>query len=121
MPTRTWTEVDRGRGWMVWKVTGLLNGDTSSELDLPQFTDKTIHVSGTFGVGGNARLRGMNTTGGNPQPLHPADAPAGALSTITAELLKTLVEDPLYLVADVSAGDGTTTLTCVVKASTNRN
>jgi len=119
MATRNWTIDKITNKVAVATVSGLLNEDTSNDLKLPMYPNKTFHVFGTFGVGGNLLVRGRN--GGvsptNLQPLHKLDAPANNLSTVTAETLASIVEDSLFVVANVSAGDGTTSLTVVCMAS----
>lgn len=117
MATRNWVTVVRTSTYVISTVT-LGNGDVSDLLDLTGYPDKTAHIFGTFGSGGTIHLRGRNSsTAGNPQALHRADSPTSTFSSVTAELLALILENPLYLYADVSAGDGTTSLNVVVVAS----
>src|SRR5262245_43896425 len=43
---------------VVW--TGLLNGDTGAPVCLPEFPDKTVQISGTFGASGSITMQGSN-------------------------------------------------------------
>jgi len=40
--------------------SGLLNGDTGTPLEEPDFGDRTVQIGGTFGAGGSVTLQGSN-------------------------------------------------------------
>lgn len=108
------------------KWTGLLNTDSGNAIDLPRFSDKTVHIFGTFG-GATVTLYGSN------DPLALVDKNAGTLFgsktaswvkltetlgndlAVTAAALKIILEDPLYILPVVTAGDGTTTISVIIE------
>lgn len=90
--TRTWT--------------GLLNGDQGDAGGGPYLT-ASFSVTGTFGAGGSIRLEGSND-GTNWAALSPtALTAAGIFGALGA------AEHPKFIRPSVTAGDGTTNLTCV--------
>lgn len=88
-------------GW-----TGLLNGDTGAAVELVDFADKTVTITGTFGTGGTLVLQGSND-GTNWFSL--TDPQANAISK-TAAAMEIVLEAPRYIRPNVTAGDGTTSL-----------
>lgn len=88
--------------------SGLLNGDTGAPLSYPQFADKTVHVKGTFGVGGTIIFEGSN----DGVTYVSLTDPQGNAFSKTAEAIEVLEENPLWVRPRVSAGDGTTSLSC---------
>lgn len=103
------------RGAFEWKWTGLLNGDDGAPLSVEKgavvFSDKTVQVTGTFGVGGNVIIEGSNSNA-SYKPLN--DPQGTPLSTITDETVSTILENPADIKPRVSAGDGTTDLTVII-------
>ena len=71
------------------------------------FADRSVQVTGTFGVGGRVLLQGSND-GTNWVTLN--DPQANALS-FTAAGLEAVLELTQYIRPTVNAGDGTTSLT----------
>lgn len=113
----TVTQPQRGVVKVVW--SGLLNGDTGAAEDCSRFTDATVHVSGTFGVGGSVTLQGSNNAGASYQELH--NPLVTTALTFTAEDLQQILETSVGLMRpNVTAGDGTTNLTVSIVASTTR-
>jgi hypothetical protein len=90
-----------------WAVVPFASPSTGTPQSAAQFNDKCVQVSGTFGAAGSATIEGSNDNT-NWFPLHD---PAGAALTITAAGLKEILENPLYIRPNVTAGDGTTALT----------
>lgn len=84
----------------------LANGDTGAPVDLPAHPDRTVHILGTFGVGGSVTLEGSNA-GVTYTAL--TDASSTAI-TKTAAAIETVLEVPKYTRPNVTAGDGTTAL-----------
>ncbi|KKK57679.1 hypothetical protein LCGC14_3052050 [marine sediment metagenome] len=107
------TKLSRGSHKWVWET--LLNGDTGGPLDPDgggsTFADKTVHVKGTFGVGGNVIIEGSND---GVTWVTLTDPQGTALNTITTETLEAILENPLYIRPRVSAGDGTTDLDVIL-------
>lgn len=88
--------------------TGVLSGDTFSPLNAPQLQDKTISAVGTFGAAGAVALVGSND-GTNWEPVHQAGT--NTPINLTGAGMAALAESPVYLMPQVSGGDGTTSLT----------
>lgn len=95
--------------------TALANGDTGAKVQFASHPDKTVHILGTFGSGGTVSLQGSND-GTNWVIL---TDPLGNAITLTAEGLKVVMENPLYIRPIVSAGDGTTDLTVILTSHDN--
>lgn len=107
MATRTFTPTDSIAGRAaLW--TGLLNGDDGQWFDTQTFRDVSIHVRGTFGVGGTLLWEGTNeTTAANGVTLND---PQGNALSFTAEKMEQVLESARWMRPRVSAGDGTTSL-----------
>lgn len=92
--------------------TGLANGDTGEPVCMPFGPDKTAHIRGTFGVGGSMTIKGTNedvaASGTDPAIADPQ----GNAITKTAEAVEAFLENPYLIYPHVTAGDGTTALTC---------
>lgn len=98
-----------------WSWT-LANGDYGAPIGVPNNYDATIHVYGTFGVGGSVTYYGSNnaidfnsgtTQGGSWVPL--AD-PQGSAITKNALSIETILEQTAYQGPRCTAGDGTTSI-----------
>lgn len=90
----------------------LANGDSGAPFDGASFADRTIQVTGTFGVGGNARIEGSLK-----ETAAPVDADYGTLTDpqgnaldITAAKLEAVSEMTRLIRPRITAGDGTTAL-----------
>lgn len=98
------------RGWIA-QWTGLLNGDTGEPLQLHDYADMSMQVTGTFGAGGSVAAEGSNdattTLNGTYNALRD---PGGTTIALTAASLKTILEKSRWLQPHVTAGDGTTAL-----------
>lgn len=99
---------------VVW--TPLANGDTGRPLELFDHADYTVQFGGTFGVGGTIVLEGSND-GTTYFTLN--DVQAAAISK-TAAALEQVAEAPRYVRPNVTAGDGSTALTCTIYARRGR-
>lgn len=97
--------VEKDSALVTW--AGLLNGDTGGPVDLPAFPDRTFQVIGTFGVGGSVTMEGSNA-GAVYAAL---TDPQGNAITKTAAAIETVVETPKFSRPNVTAGDGTTSIT----------
>jgi hypothetical protein len=89
-------------GW-----TGLLNGDTGAAVELIDYADKTVTITGTFGVGGSITMQGSN----NNSDWFALTDPSSTAITKTAAGMEAILEAPRYIRPIVTAGDGTTSLT----------
>lgn len=92
----------------IW--SGLLNTDTGSPAVFPENADRSIQCTGTFGAGGTIVIEGSND-GTNYSTL--TDQLGSSLS-MTAAGIKMITELTFYIRPRVSAGDGTTNLTCTM-------
>lgn len=98
----------------------MANGDIGLPYALPEWADRNVQVAGTPGAGGNARIEGSNE--GNPaaQPQSlPTDYAtlndaSGTALNFTAAGLKEISECPLWIRPNITAGDGTTSLTVIL-------
>lgn len=84
----------------------MANGDTGAPIQQLALSDRTVQVVGTFGVGGSVTLKGSND-GTNYVAL---TDPQGNAITMTAAGLEAVSELPRYVRPEVTAGDGTTSL-----------
>lgn len=95
---------------VVW--SGLLNGDTGVPVELPEFPDKSFQVGGTVGVGGSVTLEGSN----DGATYIALTDPQGNAITKTAAALEVAEESTRYTRPNVTAGDGTTSMTVTMVA-----
>lgn len=85
---------------------------TGSALQLPRNADKTVTITGTWGVGGSVTLQGSND---GTTWLSLTD-PQGNAITKTADGIEAITENPLYIRPNCTAGDGTTSIKVIVAA-----
>jgi len=90
------------------KWTGLLNGDVGDGVEYNQYGDRSVQVTGTFGAGGSVSLKGSNDGGTTWVVL---TDPQGNALTFTAAGLEAVSEFTQLIRPEVTAGDGTTSLT----------
>jgi len=92
--------------------TAVLNAGDGTPAELGDFADKSVQVTGTFGVGGSISLEGSND-GTNYVIL---TKPGGTAATLTAAGLIAIVESTRFVKPVVTAGDGTTSLNVTLLA-----
>ena len=100
-----------GAAWLVtWGP--MANGDVGDPVQMPEFADKSIHVTGTFGTGGSVAVEGDNEiypgTSANFVALRD---PSSTTIAITAAKAQAVLENTVLVRPHVTAGDGTTALT----------
>lgn len=88
----------------------LLNGDTGEPVDANEFGDRCVQVGGTFGVGGSVNLEGSN----NASAYLVLTDPQGNAITKTAAAIEQVLEGAQWNRPNVTAGDGTTSLTVIL-------
>lgn len=116
MATRSITRTDVQNGSvLVW--TGLLNGDDGTPLEVYDHADMSVAFTGTFGTGGTIKFEGSND-GTNYFEI--TDPQGNAISK-TAASLEQGTEIVRYYRPRVSAGDGTTSLTCTLYMRRSRS
>jgi len=86
---------------------GLDSDDSGEPVELVDYPDRTLTITGTFGAGGSISLQGSND-GTNWFSI---TDPQGNAITKTAAAMELVVETPRYMRPIVTAGDGTTSLT----------
>ncbi len=101
-----YTMKDTGRGATLVSWEGLKQGDTGAPFSLPHQNDRSVHVKGTFGVGGTCIIEGSNEL--VPATYATLNDPQGNILSITAEKIEVVLENVLGVRPRISAGDGTT-------------
>lgn len=76
-------------------------------IDMDDFQDRTVQVTGTFGAGGTVTIKGSNDGGNTWATL---TDPLGNALTFTSAGMKQITELPALIRPDAVAGDGTTSL-----------
>lgn len=92
-------------------------GDTFVPVARGDIVDRSVQVSGTFGTGTVVNVVGSNdatsTTNGNYYDLHDPFSNVIAMSTAG---LSQILEVTAWIAPDISAGDGTESLTITICA-----
>jgi hypothetical protein len=89
---------------------GLANGDEGEALKFSQYADKSMQVTGVFGVGGAVVLEGSND-GVNYAPLRDQ---SGNYLNATAPGIEMVTQATLYVRPRVTAGDATTSINVIL-------
>ena len=104
-----------------WK--NLANGDHCAPITIPDFSDKTAHVFGTFGSGGSITVYGSNNEADLlVEPTNGASTWVALKDNLDNNITKTaiggdiIIENYLFMSAEVTAGDGDTDLTLIISA-----
>lgn len=95
----------------------LANGESGDPLTLPNFSDRSVQVLGTFGSGGSVTIQG-SIDGTNWNTL---TDPQGNALTKTAAALEAVSEATPYIRPTCTAGDGTTAITVLIFATRGGN
>lgn len=105
-PTVDYAPNGQGNGVLVtW--ASMANGDVGAPVEGVDYADRTVQFGGTFGAGGSVTLKGSND-GTNYIAL---TDPQGNAITKTAAALEVIEEAPRLSRPEVTAGDGTTSIT----------
>lgn len=109
---------DSGPGSEVIKVVWgpMANGDTGAPVGLAGYTDRSVQVTGTFGASGNCRFQGTND-GTNYAAL---TDPQGNDLNFTATKIEGISEIAAAVRPNITAGDGTTSITVTMIARSAR-
>lgn len=92
--------------------SSLANGDSGEAVEALKYSDRSIQFIGTFGTGGTIVLQGSND-GTNWVTL---TDPQGNSISKTSAALEMVSELTRYVRPNVTAGDGTTSLTAILIA-----
>ena len=84
----------------------LANGNQGNSISIARWADKSVQVSGTFGVGGSITIEG-SMDGTVWAALHD---PQGNAITFAIAGIEFIVENTVLIRPNVTAGDGTTAL-----------
>lgn len=90
----------------------MANGDDGQPITLTRYSDRTIQITGTFGLGGTVVLKGSN----NGVDYDDMRDVFGNVISATGPKLITLTEVPIYVRPEVTAGDINTDVTVTVAA-----
>lgn len=88
------------------------NGDIGKAVDMLAFADRSIQVEGVFGAGGNAEIQGSND-GATFRPLHDPVQNLLDINSVS-DKIKQIMEITRLLRPNITAGDGTTSLTVTI-------
>lgn len=89
---------------------GAVAGPTSGA---PSLADKTVHITGTIGAGGDIDIEGSND-GTNWKVL--TDPQGNAITFTAVDIIEQIQENPLYIRPHVIGGDGATSVTIIIAA-----
>jgi len=88
-------------------ATMTTTNDNGAPIPMVQWADRTIQVTGTFGVGGTLAWQGSNDGGVNWIVL---TDPQGNVLNVTAAAIEQVMEITEFARPSVTGGDGTTDL-----------
>ena len=83
------------------------NGDDGQPIELANFADRSVQVSGEFGIGGSVRIEGSI----NGTDYAPLTDPQGNNLDINTAKIEAIVELVRWIRPVVTAGNGSTSLT----------
>lgn len=97
-------------GVILAEWSSLANLEAGDRITVPQHSDKSVSITGTFGTGGSVTIQGSND-GTTWVTLHD---PQGNDLTFTAANAAVIAENMMHTRPNVTAGDGTTALKVMV-------
>lgn len=100
----------------IFTWSGLANLDDGDPVAMSAYSDRSVQVTGTFGVGGNCRIQGSND-GVNWAVL---TDPQGNDLNITSAKIEAVLEVTRLIRPLITAGDGTTNLAVTMLCRRNR-
>lgn len=103
--TATVTQIEADALLVQW--ANMANGDTGSPIELTSYSDRSVQIQGTFGVGGTCVVQGSNDS----TDYQTLTDPQGNAVSKTAAAIETLTELTRLTRPSITAGDGTTALT----------
>jgi hypothetical protein len=92
---------------VIWSGLTFSSTDDGSSIELHQYSDRSVQVTGTFGTGGSVAIEGSNDDGVTWKVL---TDPQGNALNITAAGIEQITEITQKVRPRVTAGDGTTNL-----------
>lgn len=110
-------------GTAVASWASLASGETGQAVAIGGYAGpKTIQIGGTFGVGGSVAIQGSND-GTNWDTMSIFDLQAGAyvlLTAISTAQFAMLIENPRFVRAVVTGGDGSTAIRVFISIASLR-
>lgn len=103
--------------------SGLLNGDDGEWLTVSEHRDISVHFFGSFGAGGTVILEGSNESVDPPTSavaIHDTSGAGPNPVSATAAKIQQVHNVPHKLRPRVTAGDGATSITVIVRATRGR-
>ncbi len=101
-----------------WKWETVTDGDVGSPIYEKQgstvFSDKTVHIKGTPGVGFALDIEGSNDNITWVTLRNTHDNADLTFSALTADELHGILENPRYIRPNISGGDGTTDIDVII-------
>ena len=108
-----------GHGLVKYTWASLANGDTGAWVDMGRYIEANVQVYGTFGSGGNCQMQGTNESG-TPSNPYTANDPQGNPLNIGTAKGEQVLEGPDRVRPSITAGDGTTDLTVIMRVKGGR-
>ena len=103
------------RVWTVeWAALTQATADAGEPFQSPGGADRSVQVIGTFGAGGSLRFEGSNET--EPVNWHVLTDPQGNDLNISTAKVEAITEVTRWVRPRITAGDGSTSLTCILLA-----
>jgi hypothetical protein len=93
-----------------WSGMTFTSTDDGAPAEYPNYSDRSVQVTGTLGVGGSVRIEGsMNGT-----DWAPLTDPQGNDLNLTTLKIEAISEATRYIRPRITAGDGTTNLVVTI-------
>lgn len=106
-PVKTWGGSRQDGSTMIITWTPVTSADTCGPTSFPEYTDRSVHVSGTFGSASVA-VHGSNNAGVSFAALND---PTQTVIAITTEAIKAILENTDQIKPVITGGGGTQSLT----------
>lgn len=110
MATRTPAQAYTNGENIIYRVSGLLNGDDSLSIQDSETGDRTVQVTGTFGLAGTIILEGSLDPAQTPTDWFQLKDSSSTLISFTAAGIRSVLENVPHMRFRVTGGDGTTSL-----------
>ena len=103
---KTWG--DTGVYIYTWTPMTFSGSDVGAPIEMPGAADRSVQITGTLGTGGSIRIEGSM----DGVTYHTLNDPQGSALDINSLKIETIMEVVRYIRPRITAGDGTTSLTC---------
>lgn len=106
-----------GIDWFVISWAALANGDTGEPVSFPAHSDRSVQLSGTLGATGACTIQGSNFS--TSPTWATLNDPNGNPLVMLALAVEQVLENTLQIRPNITAGDGTTSLTVKMLLATS--